>query len=76
MGIGTTFVLVLFSVSGGSGDSPFSAFLRPGAFLASWAGCGAHDIGGFLLYIAGNVAFYVLLCFFILWLVRGRVART
>ena len=76
LGIGIAFVLVFFSVSGGNNESLFFVFLRPGAFFAEWAGYGTHDIGGLLLYIAGNMALYVVIIFLVLSLARaGRVAR-
>jgi len=74
-GIGIAFVLLLFSLSSGSeGDSNslFFVFLWPGAFLADWAWYGGHDLEGLLLFILGNMAFYVLIAFFILWLVEAR----
>jgi hypothetical protein len=71
-GIGIAFVLLLFSVSGGNSGSLFFVFLRPGAFFAERAGYGAHDMEGLLLYVVGNMAFYVVIVFFVLRLVVAR----
>jgi len=76
LGIGIAFVLLLFSVSGGNNESLFFVLLRPGAFFAEWAGYGAHDMEGLLLYIVGNMVFYVVIVFLVLRLVRAhRLAR-
>ena len=75
LGIGIGFVLLLFSVSGDDSESLFFVFLRPGAFFADWAGYGAHDMQGLLLYIVGNMAFYVVIVFLVLWLVQRTRIR-
>ncbi|SRR5258708_39959 len=72
LGIGIAFVLLLFSVSGGNSESPFFVFLWPGAFFAERVGYHAHDLQGLLVYIVGNMAFYVVIAFLFLRLVRAR----
>jgi len=65
-------------MGGGNSDSPFFVLLRPGAFFAERAGYRAHDVEGLLLYIVGNMAFYVVTAFLFLrlviarWLARNR----
>jgi hypothetical protein len=61
-GIGTAIVLILFSLVDTAQAGALAKFLLlPGAGLAEMVGSGAHDLGGLLLYIAGNVIFYAAL---------------
>jgi hypothetical protein len=57
--IGISLVLVLFSViDTRAAGSLARVLLLPGAVTAGMVGLGAHDFGGFLLYIIGDVVFY------------------
>ena len=59
LAIGTSLVLVLFSLTESNSVSGFArTLLLPGAAIADAVGSGAHDLVGLLLYIGGNVIFY------------------
>jgi len=72
--IGTSIVLILFSLTETRAGAFAIFLLLPGAALAWLVGSGAHDLAGLLLYGVGNVVFYagVPLIIFVLLKFRRR----
>jgi len=72
--LATAIVLALFSLLENAKAGAIARFLLlPGAAAAEVVGQGAHDLGGILTYVVGNVVFYTAILASIVTL--GRYVR-
>jgi hypothetical protein len=59
--IGISLVLALFSIAETRAAGGLAhVLLLPGAVAADMVGLGAHDVGGLLLYVTGDIIFYTI----------------